>query len=158
MVHSREAAVLQAEVVQVRNGKYPKVVQSIQDVESRTTGEIHVHLSKAIYEKDPFEGAQRVFARYSMQRTQDRNAILVYINEKKRRFAIIGDLGIHQIVGQKYWNEKSAQLQHYIQTMEMDSALSLIVVDLGKALELHFPLQRDGVSRNQISDEITSDS
>ncbi|NBU20299.1 hypothetical protein EBS43_02620, partial [bacterium] len=70
----------------------------------------------------------------------------------------IGDLGIHQIVGQKYWNEKSAQLQHYIQTMEMDSALSLIVVDLGKTLELHFPLQRDGVSRNQISDEITSDS
>jgi uncharacterized membrane protein len=80
------------------------ILRALRFVSKKSTGEVRVHISRDRFEKDPMETALRLFEEYSMTRTTDRNAVLVYLNRATRRFAILGDEGFHRAVGQKYFD------------------------------------------------------
>lgn len=138
--------------------KFSPIVAAIAAAESLTTGEIRVHLSKNWFEKDPYARASRLFLRFNMFKTTQRNAILLYVNLRKRKFAIIGDIGIHQTVGQKYWEDFANQFRDHLHSTHPEKAIALAVLEIGQVLQKHFPLDETSHARiNEIPDAVTED-
>jgi uncharacterized membrane protein len=115
------------------------IVAAIIEAETRTTGEIHAHLSRRWFERDPLARANRLFQRLDMSKTPDRNAVLVYVNLRKRRLAVVADEGIHKRVGEHFWQEVADELRQDLRSTHFENAISAAVLRIGGALERHFP-------------------
>jgi uncharacterized membrane protein len=55
-----------------------RIVFAIQEAERRTSGEIRIFVSPKKV-KDPVEAAQKIFLKQKMDRTKERNGVLLYI-------------------------------------------------------------------------------
>jgi uncharacterized membrane protein len=86
------------------------------------------------------ETALRLFEEYSMTRTTDRNAVLVYLNRATRRFAILGDEGFHRAVGQKYFDILGVNFAEDLQSTHFENAIALLVFSIGTSLSKKFPV------------------
>jgi uncharacterized membrane protein len=115
------------------------IVQALAKAEAGTTGEIRVHLTKSLFEKDPFGRATRLFERFGMARTSQHNAVLLYVNLRKQRFAIAADHGIDQAVGPHYWKLLSKELAENLRSTHPERAIALAIESLGQKLRQHFP-------------------
>ncbi len=129
-----------------------KIVDSIQQAETNTSGEIRVHL-ESLCNGDPCERAVYVFSHLKMQQTKDRNGVLIYLAVKSRKFAIIGDVGINEKVGTDYWNDTKDMMADHFRKGEFAEGLAEAVLSVGEKLKAYFPYQRDDV--NELSDEIS---
>ncbi len=151
----------QVEEAQVAAGKFQKkkspIVEAIADAEHFTTGEIRVHLTRRWIEKDPYSRASRLFEEFQMTKTAERNAVLLYINLRKRKFAIIGDRGIHQKVGQIYWEQLAQKLREDLQSTQIENAVALAVRSIGRTLQTFFPRDLDSLNPDELSNEVTHD-
>jgi len=72
-----------------------RIVSAIAEAERKTSGEIRVYISHR-RRTDPLAFAQKRFLELGMAKTRHRNAVLIYLVPLTRRFAIVGDEGIHQ--------------------------------------------------------------
>ncbi|HRD51084.1 MAG TPA: TPM domain-containing protein, partial [Flavobacteriales bacterium] len=66
-----------------------RVSRAVSEAELRTSGEIRVHLEDHI-EEDVLQHAAFVFEELGMQRTKDRNGVLIYVSVGDRQVAVIG--------------------------------------------------------------------
>ena len=55
-----------------------EIVEAIQAAERGTTGEIRVHVRKQC-KKHPLAEAQQIFKKLNMQRTTERNGVLIFV-------------------------------------------------------------------------------
>ena len=78
------------------------IIDAIQTAEKNTSGEIRVHLENFCFGNEVKRG-QKVFTKLKMHATKERNGVLIYIAVSSRKIAIIGDEGIHQKLGNEYW-------------------------------------------------------
>jgi uncharacterized membrane protein len=78
------------------------VARAVAEAERRTSAEVRVHLDHSCH-GDALQQAIKVFERLGMHRTAARNGVLVYISVTDRKLTIIGDKGIHERVGEAYW-------------------------------------------------------
>ena len=91
-----------------------KIVQSIRDAEKCTSGEIRVFVESKCKFIDPLDRALEIFAELKMENTEDRNAVLLYVALKDRQLAVYADKGIHEKVGDQFWQEvMSTILSHF---------------------------------------------
>src|ERR1700739_3060229 len=93
----------------LRELHHEKIVAAIQKAEKRTTGEIRVFISRHEPE-NAVAAAQAEFARLGMHKTTDRNAGLIYVAPRVRKFAIIGDAAVHERCGQSFWDAVAAEM------------------------------------------------
>ncbi len=140
-----------------KKNKYEPVIQAIQKVEAQTTGEIRVHVSRKLFEKNPIQRATHLFHKLGMTRTQHRNGVLLYVNILRHKFAIYGDIGIHKTVGQQYWNEMAEQVSQNLKKQNMIHALVHAVESIGQTLQKHFPKTESSSDRNELSDDVNED-
>jgi uncharacterized membrane protein len=119
------------------------IIAAIQAAEQNTTGEIRVHLSKRFFEKDPYARALKLFHQFGMSRTPHRNAVLFYVNLRRKKFAIVGDEGIHQKVGQRCWEEIARSLGKDLKETHPERAIAQSVLRIGTVLSKHFPLKAE---------------
>ena len=151
------AAECPAAEVQVEAGKkHSPIVQAIIMAEAETTGEIRVHLSKRFLEKDPYVRALKLFSKFGMHRTSHRNGVLLYVNLRKKKFAIVGDEGVHKAVGQKYWEELVHALKQDLRGTHPEIAISLAVRTIGFTLQKFFPLEK-GENHVETDDTVSED-
>jgi uncharacterized membrane protein len=115
------------------------IVEAIQAVEAETTAEIRVHLSKRLIERDPFKRASLLFHQYGMDHTTQRNAVLLYVNLRRRKFAIIGDEGAHHAFGQRAWEELAHELKRQLHSTHPENAIAHWIRRLGFRLAMEFP-------------------
>lgn len=121
--------------------RHSPIIDAIAEAEQGTTGEIRVHLSRNQFERDSFRHAQRIFYQFEMFRTTHRNAILIYVNLRKRRFAILGDQGIHDKTGQKFWEKLARELSQDLRSTHPEKAIALTVLKAGECLRTQFPVE-----------------
>ncbi|MDR3606178.1 MAG: TPM domain-containing protein [Oligoflexia bacterium] len=136
--------------------KHSKIVASIAEAEGQTTGEIRVHLSRHWIEPNAFARATYLFKKFGMTETTHRNAVLLYVNLRKRKLAVIGDISIHAKVGQRFWDELMATLQVDLRSTYYENAISTAVLRIGQVLKLHFPLEGENHS-NELPNIVTED-
>ncbi len=114
------------------------ILRALRFVEKNSTGEVRVHLASPRFERDPMASALRIFEEYGMTRTADRNAVLVYLNRRRRQFAIVADEGIHRSVGQKYWDQLAANFSEDLRSTYFENAIALLVYSVGTTLAKKF--------------------
>jgi uncharacterized membrane protein len=100
--------------------------------------------------------AIRLFKKYHLHKTENRNAVLILIVEKDQQLLIYGDEGIHSKVGTAHWEAiRDAMLDHFKQGKYADG-LALGIFLLADCLAEHFPANRD--QYNRLSNEIIFES
>lgn len=128
------------------------VRRAITEAEGGTAAEIRVHLDHRC-PGDPIVRATAVFERLGMHRTAGRHGVLIYVGIAHRKLAIIGDQGIHERVGDAYWQTLVAGALGHFRDERPRDGLVHAVAELGEALRLHFP--RDPDDRNELNDEVS---
>ncbi|HSQ36219.1 MAG TPA: TPM domain-containing protein, partial [Candidatus Binatia bacterium] len=88
-----------------------------------------------------------------MRATRERNSILFFIGPSRRAFAIIGDEGIHQKVGQDFWNKLAAAMSVHFLAGKFNEGLIRGIEEAGDSLGVHFPYQGE-TDVNELSDDI----
>jgi uncharacterized membrane protein len=126
----------------VEAGKRDLVVKAIAEAERLTVGEIRVHLSRRWLERDPVARAERIFHAFKMERSPLRNSVLLYVNLKARKLAIIGDEGIHHMAGQPYWEKLVRELQEDLRETFPENAIASAVRRIGTEMARHFPVRK----------------
>ena len=72
-----------------------EIRQAVMSAELDTSGEIRVHIENTC-SGDVMDRAAYIFKKLGMNKTAQRNGVLIYLAVKNRRFAILGDQGILQ--------------------------------------------------------------
>jgi len=129
------------------------VIAAIRAAEARTSGEMRVHVEPRCA-GDPKAAAGRWFRRLGMEATSERTGILFYVAVDDRRFAIVGDAGIHAKVGAAFWEALRDTLQDAFAKGDPAAGLARAIGEAGALLAEHFP--RRGDDRNELPDEISS--
>jgi len=130
-----------------------KIVEAIRDAEMQTSGEVRVFVESRCRFMDPLDRAQEIFAKLNMQKTKDRNAVLVYVALKDRQLAIYGDSGIHEKTGQLFWTAAVNTIIQHFNRENYAEGISSSVTQIGEALRQHFPFDKD-IDKNELPDEI----
>ena len=128
------------------------VTIAIKNAELDTSGEIRVHIENTC-KGDVKDQAAYLFEKLEMQKTEQRNGVLFYLAIKNRKFAILGDVGINQVVADDFWDDiRNHMLNHFRENNFVDGLVEGITM-AGQQLKKHFPYQKDDV--NELSDEIS---
>ncbi len=133
---------------------HQKVVEAIQDTEKKTSGEIRVFISHKHVEA-PVTVAQRHFLRMGMDRTRERNGVLIFVAPRSHKFAVIGDAGVHARCGDEFWRQLAEEMTGHFRKSEFTTGLIHGIRKAGELLATHFPHRPD--DQNELSDEIEHD-
>ena len=130
-----------------------RIVDAIRAAEQRTSGEVRVFVESKCRYVDPLHRAQEIFFKLQMDKTEQRNGALVYVAVKDRQAAVFGDEGIHQKVGQKYWEGEVNKMLLCFKRGTVAKGIEQCVTDIGEALYKHFPYDRE-TDKNELPDDI----
>ena len=129
------------------------IVQSIQQAEEVTSGEIRVHIEKKCKADSPIDRAKEVFAELKMHETELRNGVIVYVAYKDHKVAIWGDEGIHEKVGQDFWDEELSLILDYFKKEDYETGLSEVILQIGQKLKENFLYEKEDV--NELPDAVS---
>ena len=129
-----------------------RVVEAIREAERVTSGEIRVSVAHFFW-GDVEKTAGKAFHRLGMENTADRNSVLIFLVPSRKRFAIVGDTGIHEKVGQAFWHDVSACLSSHFRREAFTEGLVEGVRMVGDRLATHFPFAGEA-DRNEHSDDV----
>ncbi len=130
-----------------------KIVQSIKNAETQTSGEIRLFVEHRCKYVDPLDRAAQIFANLQMEKTELRNGVLFYIAIKDKQLAIFADSGIHAATGDKHWKEVVQQILSVFSRESIVTGITTTITKIGDALKTHFPYDKD-VDKNELPDEI----
>jgi uncharacterized membrane protein len=115
-----------------------KIETKIAAVESMTSTEFKIiicsHAWMGLKRK-----AHKLFIKHGLDKTKERNAVLILWVEKDREFLIYGDEGIHSKVGENFWLEVRDQMLVSIKESGIPAGLSMGLHLLADILAEHFP-------------------
>jgi len=111
----------------------------IEKAEKTTSGEIRLHLEAVCLNEIPENRAQEVFMELGMTQTKQRNAILIYLAFESKKFVLWGDQGIHERVGQDFWDKQAQFLSEQLKDGNFVSGMQKVIEQLGVALGEFFP-------------------
>ena len=130
-----------------------RIVEAIRVAERKTSGELRVFIESRCRFVDPLDRAAEIFWNLKMDHTVYRNSVLVYVAVKDHQFAIFADSGIHQKLGNDFWqNEVGLMSRHFTEHHYLEAIL-LVINDTGQALHAHFPFDPNA-DKNELPDDI----
>ncbi len=129
-----------------------QIVNAIREWEKSTTGEIKVHIENRC-NGAAIDRAKALFDDLGMEKTRNRNGVLIYMAVYSHQFAIIGDVGIHQCVEQGFWNGVKWVMEDHFREGLFTVGLIEAIKMVGRTLSQEFPA--DGENGNEISNDIS---
>lgn len=130
------------------------IVRAIGEAEHSTSGEIRIHVETSC-KANVLDEAAWLFKKAGMDKTADRNGVLIYLALKERSFAIIGDTGINAVVPPGFWDSIRDHMQQRFSEGRFAEGLAEGVLMAGEKLKEHFPVAIDDV--NELPDAISFD-
>ena len=124
---------------------------AIKEAEEKTSGEIRLYLEEEC-DADVMDRAAFIFEKLKMHETELRNGVLLYVAFGHKKFAIIGDAGIHQKVGEEFWRTIKQKLVGAFKEEKYIDGLTLAIQETGLALSKFFPPRAD--DKNELSNDI----
>jgi uncharacterized membrane protein len=115
-----------------------RVRQAIAAAERSTTAPIAVSLAPYFW-GNVRRTAERAFRKHGLARAPQRNGVLIFVVPSRREFAIVGDAGAHEALGQPGWDAVVETLQEHFRGGDPTRGLELAIEQLGRHLSEHFP-------------------
>jgi uncharacterized membrane protein len=130
--------------------------RAIQDAERKSSGEIRVFVTRRqIGAGDIVARAVSRFEKLGMTATRERNAVLLYFAPRSQQFAVIGDKGVHEKLGDLFWQEVVSAVREKLASGALTDAIVVGITMVGDALAHLFPRRSD--DRNELPNEIERD-
>lgn len=129
-----------------------QIVEAIKQAELNTSGEIRVHIEPTC-EGDPYERGLKVFESLGMHATELKNGVLFYLAYKSKKFAILGDKGIHEKVSQQFWDSTKELMQSFFKQERYAKGLCEGIAQAGEKLKAHFPYT--STDTNELSNDLS---
>lgn len=130
-----------------------RIVQAIREAEQETSGEIRVYLERKA-RIETLKRAERVFEKIGMAQTQERTGVLIYFSLTDHSFAVLGDRGIHDRVGDSFWRDVVSAIEPLFSRQDFAGGLEAGIRRIGEKLRAYFP--RRGDDSNELPDEISA--
>jgi uncharacterized membrane protein len=131
---------------------HARIVNAIKELEAKTSGEVRVYIQRGTFKEDALPRAQKKFLELGMQKTRERNAVLIFVAPREQKFAVVGDEGIHQKSGEQFWQELVEKMRGHFQREEFTDALVEAIESAGQLLARYFPKGSD--RGNELPDNI----
>ncbi len=128
-----------------------QIAHAIGDAEKATSGEIRIAVEKYC-KGDALERATSYFAELGMDKTAQRNGVLIYLANSDKKFAIIGDKGINKLVPSDFWETTKVAMKAHFSSGNLCEGLIAGISLAGEKLSLFFPNQNDDV--NELPNEV----
>jgi len=128
-----------------------RIAKAIADAERATSGEIRIAVEKHC-ENDPFERATQYFDELGMDKTAQRNGVLIYLAHLDHKFAIIGDSGINSRVPKDFWETTKIAMKAHFAKGDLADGIIAGVALAGEKLALFFPPQTGDI--NELPNDI----
>ena len=112
-----------------------QIVQSIQDAERQTSGEVRIFVESRCKYVDALDRAAEIFGKLQMEKTELRNGVLFYIAIKDKQLAIFADSGIHAATGEQYWKESVQQILSVFSKESVSAGIIASIAKIGDALK-----------------------
>jgi len=129
-----------------------KIVEAIKQAELNTSGEIKVHIENHC-RGDVEQRSLTVFNKLKLNETKLRNGVLIYLAIKDRKFAILGDEGINNVVENGFWDDVKDMMLSHFKEGNFTEGLEQGIIRCGEKLKTYFPYQTDDT--NEIPDDIS---
>jgi uncharacterized membrane protein len=131
-----------------------RIVAAIRTAEAGTTGELRIFMESHCEYMDAMDRATEIFLKLGMDKTERRNAVIVYVALNDHQFAIYGDKEIYEKAGgPKFWEAAAAHLLSHLRKGKIAEGLAGCINELGKAMAAHFPYDPT-ITKNELPDEI----
>lgn len=134
---------------------HDRIVSAIRTAEASSRGEIRVHASNRVVDDVETEAAAQ-FDRLGMTATRERNGVLIYVAPRSRRFAVIGDRGIHERCGPGFWSEVAKAMEEDFRHGRFTDGLVKGIERAGEVLAAHFPRAAQP-DVNELPDTVSED-
>jgi len=125
---------------------------AIKNAEQDSSGELRLHV-ESICIGDVNKRAKEVFAELDINQTKLRNGVLLYLAIKSRKFAIVDDIGIKDVVPLYFWEEINQVMLNNIRDGQIVLGLTKSIALIGELLKKYFPHQQ--FDENELPDEIS---
>ncbi|MSP58379.1 MAG: hypothetical protein EXR17_05890 [Flavobacteriaceae bacterium] len=132
------------------------IVSAIVLAEQKTSAEIRVHIGKQKKVGDIVSAASIAFNKLGMQKTAERNGVLIFILPKSKQFAIVGDWGINSKVDALEWVEIRNQMQMHFQQNEFSEGVIHGIEKAGSLLSRYFKPSK--ANPNEVSNALSKDA
>jgi len=129
-----------------------RIKNAIEAAEHRTSGEICVSVSRLFWGNIE-TAADKAFVRLGMTRTKERNGVLLFVVPSRRKFVVLGDQGIHERVGQEFWESVAAIISEKFREGDFTGGLLNAIERVGEELATHFPYD-PATDKNELSDDV----
>jgi uncharacterized membrane protein len=138
----------------IDNLDHDRIAAAIVAAERATSGQIRVFVSHKAHE-DALAAAHARFAKLGMEKTAARNAVLVYFSPRARKYAVVGDQGIHEKSdGDAFWKTVvDATMTPLLREGRYTDAIVAGIEAIGRELTAHFPIE-PGTHRDELPDTI----
>ncbi len=130
-----------------------EILKAIAGAEKNTSGEIRVHLHRKT-SGDIMKKSVETFNKLEMYKTALRNGVLIFIDVDRRKFAVVGDRGIHEKVGPEFWEKIAVILKDNFKKGDFAGGIIRAIDEIGHQLKKYFPYQADDI--NELPDDIST--
>jgi len=128
------------------------IKQAIMNAELDTSGEIRVHIEN-VCKGEVLDRAAYIFKKLGMSKTMHRNGVLIYLAIRNRKFAILGDQGIHKTVPPDFWDSIKLRMLDFFRDEKFCEGLVYAITESGSHLKQYFPHMKDDI--NELPDDIS---
>ena len=134
--------------------QHDEIVAAIRHAEKQTSGEIRVFITRHD-PSDAITAAQAEFARLGMHRTLEKNGVLIYVAPRVHKFAVVGDVAVHQRCGDQFWSRTAAEMSVHFKKGGFTEGIVHGIKKAGELLAQQFPRRPD--DKNELPDDIAGD-
>jgi len=117
---------------------HENIAAVIRDAESKTSGAIRVLISPK-HVDEPVAAAQKEFLRLGLDKSAERNGVLIFVAPRARKFAVIGDEAVHARCGDEFWRQLAEAMSGYFRNGEFSAGIAHGIQKASELLAQHFP-------------------
>jgi uncharacterized membrane protein len=129
------------------------IVDAIRDAEKQTSGEIRIYVESKNPLVSPLDRAGEIFFKLQMEKTEERNAVLLYFAMKHHEMAVFADEGIYSRLGRTFWDNMMQEMVSNFTRNQVCDGIVTCIRHIGEQLCREFPYHA-ATDKNELPDEI----
>ncbi len=132
--------------------EHDRIKAAIVAAEAKSSGQIRVFVQRGALSGDALAVAQAKFNKLGMQKTHERNAVLIFVAPRARKFALVGDEGVHRKCGTEFWQRLVDEMEAHFKAEKFTDAIVHAIEASGELLAQHF--LRTSANDNELPDDV----